>query len=439
MQAGLWTGQAYRGLDLHCPGADTVVVNLPPSTQEFLTKSIQMRAGGAAALIAIGLPFFVFNFPVYAGMLVGHRGGTATRKPENTLASFEYAYSKGATHVECDVRTTSDGYVVLMHDPTVARTTDGYGLINNLTLEQIRTLDAGARFGSEAGKGIRVPRLMETLELAKSAGRGVLLDIKESGMAVKVLREVTEAGISPSQVSFVHSSLELLKEYRPLFPVNEMYIVAGGSGSSWKKTDLNFWRTSGATGFLFWGNFQSRIDIAAMHESGLKLMVINGGPDGVYQMTENGIDGVMTDYIEETFAAYRSSSWSKWCSDCGLSVASNEMSADPDGDGSVNLLEYAAGTDPVDSTSGAGGGALSVKDINVQGGRPAGDARGWFNIRSQKLPVFSAKLEISRDRSTWNEMPSDWVERVESAFRIEVPSSAQESANWIRMTVNPIP
>jgi glycerophosphoryl diester phosphodiesterase len=106
-------------------------------------------------------------FPV----VVAHRGASSTH-PENTLPSFEAAIALGAPVVELDVRLTRDGRAVVMHDADVARTTDGAGLVHELTLAQIRGLNAGTRERPAA-----VPALREVLELA-SGRAGVANEIK---------------------------------------------------------------------------------------------------------------------------------------------------------------------------------------------------------------------------------------------------------------------
>jgi glycerophosphoryl diester phosphodiesterase len=106
-------------------------------------------------------------FPV----IVAHRGASATH-PENTLSSFEEAIRLGARIVELDVRLTSDGVAVVMHDASVDRTTDGSGAVHELTAAQLRALDAGTH-----GRLERVPTLAEVLELA-SGRAAVALEIK---------------------------------------------------------------------------------------------------------------------------------------------------------------------------------------------------------------------------------------------------------------------
>jgi glycerophosphoryl diester phosphodiesterase len=102
-------------------------------------------------------------------MLVAHRGG-AGLAPENTLAAFERALSWwGADMLELDVRLTADGEVVVIHDATVDRTTDGSGLVSSFRYGELAQLDAGYRFhdpegrASFRGTGVTVPRLETVL------------------------------------------------------------------------------------------------------------------------------------------------------------------------------------------------------------------------------------------------------------------------------------
>jgi glycerophosphoryl diester phosphodiesterase len=97
-------------------------------------------------------------------MVIAHRG-EHLKHPENTLPAFQSAIDVGADYFELDVRTTSDGKLVLMHDDKVDRTTNGKGAVSDLTLEEIRSLDAGVKF-SPAFAGTKVPTLEEVFTLA---------------------------------------------------------------------------------------------------------------------------------------------------------------------------------------------------------------------------------------------------------------------------------
>lgn len=90
-----------------------------------------------------------------------HRGGAATR-PENTCAAFREAVRLGAHQIEFDVRCTADGEIVVLHDATVDRTTDGRGAVASLSWREVQRLDAGSRFAA-AFAGERIPSLRQAL------------------------------------------------------------------------------------------------------------------------------------------------------------------------------------------------------------------------------------------------------------------------------------
>lgn len=99
--------------------------------------------------------------------LFGHRGAAGVA-PENTLPSFRRGHADGVDVLELDVHATRDGEVVVLHDPTLERTTDGAGPVAALTFAELARLDAGHRFSPDGGRtfpfrgqGIRVPRLAE--------------------------------------------------------------------------------------------------------------------------------------------------------------------------------------------------------------------------------------------------------------------------------------
>ncbi len=97
-------------------------------------------------------------------VVIAHRG-EHLHHPENTMPAFQAAIDAGADYFELDVRTTSDGKFVIMHDGTLDRTTNGTGDVFKHTFDEIRALDAGAKF-APAFAGTKVPTLDEALELA---------------------------------------------------------------------------------------------------------------------------------------------------------------------------------------------------------------------------------------------------------------------------------
>jgi len=124
--------------------------------------------------------------PAFPGPLpraFGHRGAAGVA-PENTIVSFRRACADGADVLELDVHATADGEIVVLHDPTLERTTDGAGAVAALRFAEIERLDAGHRFTPDGGRtfpfrgaGVRVPRLGELLR--EFPGMPLNIEIKQ--------------------------------------------------------------------------------------------------------------------------------------------------------------------------------------------------------------------------------------------------------------------
>lgn len=140
-------------------------------------------------------------------ILTGHRGA-AKLEPENTLLSIQTAIDLGVDQVEIDVHLTSDQHLVVIHDTTVDRTTNGQGAIADFTLAKVRRLDAG--------KGERIPTLQEVMDLVR--GKVILqIELKGPDTAESVIQTVDQNGMGNEVLltSFVH---ERLREARQLNP-----------------------------------------------------------------------------------------------------------------------------------------------------------------------------------------------------------------------------
>ena len=137
--------------------------------------------------------------------VIGHRG-IAGLEPENTLRSFRRAIELGVDYVECDVYLSADGQLVLMHDRTVDRTTDGSGPIEEMTFEAIRQLDAG--------QGEQVPTLEELLDLIEGRCKAHV-ELKGEGTPEPVLG-LTESKGMLGDVVLTSGDTERLKALRAL-------------------------------------------------------------------------------------------------------------------------------------------------------------------------------------------------------------------------------
>jgi len=176
-------------------------------------------AGSVAGMILALYLYFAFihsrvkvdSHPFFAGertLAIAHQGGRGLW-PENTLLAFERALDLGVDVLEMDLRGTSDGHIVVYHDASVERTTEGAGLVRELTLEEVRKLDAGYRFAVEAngnvshpyrGQGLVVPTLLEILgrlpesrlnlemkEFDPELARTLCTTLRKKGFAKRVL------------------------------------------------------------------------------------------------------------------------------------------------------------------------------------------------------------------------------------------------------------
>src|SRR5262245_4278638 len=146
----------------------------------------------------------------------GHRGNPAEH-PENTLASFRSAIELGVDMIECDVHLSADSELVVIHDHTLERTTNGTGLVARCTLAELRRLDAGA--------GERVPVLAEVCALARDrVGRcveGKQIPIPDPGLEERLVSQLRELDMveQTAVISFDRRAVRLVKELEPRLTV----------------------------------------------------------------------------------------------------------------------------------------------------------------------------------------------------------------------------
>lgn len=134
--------------------------------------------------------------------MVAHRGASA-REPENTLAAFEAAVREGADVIELDVRLTADGVPVILHDPDVSATTDGNGYVHEMTLGQIKGLNAAGRGPTRH----EIPTLAEALDSMR--GRGLAIDLEIKNMPGEpAFDSPREAVLEASLAALAASGLE---------------------------------------------------------------------------------------------------------------------------------------------------------------------------------------------------------------------------------------
>jgi glycerophosphoryl diester phosphodiesterase len=193
-------------------------------------------------------------------IVVGHRG-CALLEPENTLRGFRHALELGCDYVETDVRLTRDGHLVLMHDETVDRTTNGSGSVAELTFGEIRALDAG--------QGEQVPTLAELLPLLR--GRAHLLcELKGENTAAEAVRIVREAGME-REVVFTCFDLARIRQVKAIDPSLRTGAIFGSPPPDFAQQA----RAAGAEGVGVNYRHQSAAVIAAAHAAGLLIRAWN--------------------------------------------------------------------------------------------------------------------------------------------------------------------
>jgi glycerophosphoryl diester phosphodiesterase len=151
----------------------------------------------------------------YRPLSVAHRGHSIAY-PENTLEAYRKAIELGVEMIECDVNITKDGTLVMMHDPTLDRTTTGNGRVSASSWDEIRGLDAGGKFKPEFA-GVRVPSTEETLLLFKEAGIVSCFEVKggDSDESDRIALALTELFIKHDMLdkaflsSYHHDCLHL--------------------------------------------------------------------------------------------------------------------------------------------------------------------------------------------------------------------------------------
>lgn len=186
--------------------------------------AIVLAALGAAVLVADPAAERAFFTSGTHGMrVIAHRGGAQLR-PENTLAAFEHAAALGADVLEMDVRATADGEIVVIHDATLERTTDGRGSVASFTLAELRKFDAGYRWTADGartypyrGKGIRVPALAEIFRRFPAARMNIEIKTPEQNFAGSLCAMIRRDG-KTEQVLVASMSDHALGAFRDACP-----------------------------------------------------------------------------------------------------------------------------------------------------------------------------------------------------------------------------
>jgi glycerophosphoryl diester phosphodiesterase len=226
-------------------------------------------------------------------LAIAHRGASGYA-PENTFAAFRRAIAMGAGFIETDLQLSRDARFVAIHDATVNRTTNGQGTVHDMTLAELRRLDAGSWFGSEYA-GERIPTLDEILEFAKKHDVVFYLEIKPTGSwggehaLISALRESGEIART-AVISFDPVILEGVRKIEPTVMTGLLY---DGQISNPLDKALEI----GARQVAVRGDLVTPRLLKEARERDLQVVcwTVNH-PAHMRLLAEAGVDGIISDY-----------------------------------------------------------------------------------------------------------------------------------------------
>lgn len=228
---------------------------------------------------------------------IGHRGASGTT-PELTRAAFLRALELGVDMIELDIQLTKDGYLVVIHDHDLQRTTNGTGPVREHTLAQIKQLEAGSWFDARF-RGESVLTLEEVIEIV---GRRAMLNVEIksppgdwSGTALKTVAVLTHAGLLGTTVISCFE-MQALQKVRELSPAARLGVL-------WHQPDFteawNWAHQLAAWSFHPWSKVLTAGGVEEAHRRGLRVLTwtVNDAEE-IEQMTAIGVDGIISDFPE---------------------------------------------------------------------------------------------------------------------------------------------
>jgi glycerophosphoryl diester phosphodiesterase len=236
-------------------------------------------------------------------LVIAHRG-ISGRYPENTLIAFQRAVEAGSDWIELDVQTTVDGVVIVSHDGTADRCTDGHGPFKAMTLHDVKQLDAGSWMDSKFA-GERIPTLEETLDFLGDGRIRLCIEVKGGDTAdclstawgtVRLLQKrgfLRHAMIS----SFNHECLRAVKTWEPLVATSLDPTPQDGSCTPWELCQQVLGFNINAMQHVYDTLTPDIIEEAHHHGFSLWTWTVNKADD-MRRMIEMGVDAIMTDYAD---------------------------------------------------------------------------------------------------------------------------------------------
>ncbi|WP_413066178.1 glycerophosphodiester phosphodiesterase [Siminovitchia sp. 179-K 8D1 HS] len=271
-----------------------------------------------SALLMVSIAFGMFTGPALAAqdgpitkqqqqkmINVAHRGASG-HAPENTMPAFQKGVEMKADYIEIDVQMTKDGKLVIIHDATVNRTTNGTGAVKDLTLEELKQLDAGSWF-SEKYAGEKIPTFEEVLDAFRGK-TGILIELKLPERYPGIEEKVAEALIERNMhkpgnkkiviQSFNHESIDKSKKLLPLLPHGVLL------GDEWADvTDEQLAEFAAYADY-----FNPTLSIVTpelvdrVHAAGMKIYPYTSrSQEQAYELFSLDVDGIITDYPEHVY------------------------------------------------------------------------------------------------------------------------------------------
>jgi glycerophosphoryl diester phosphodiesterase len=346
------------GEDLRWPGGRLTRLHLTRYAAGMLLRN--------ALLCLVGIA--LSQFSTHGGVLViGHRGDSLFA-PENTVASYASAVAKQADFVELDARASSDNVLVVMHDATVDRTTDGTGSIAGMTLAQLQALDAGSWFAASFA-GERIPTFAQALQ--SILPRATPLIHQYTGTPAQFVTELASLGCTTNVVvqSFDWGFLSSLHALDPRIP-----LAALGQTTLTPAVVTNI-INAGARTVAWEQSYITSNEVALVHGAGLSLFVWTVDGPTIKRYIDMGVDGIisndpgMAKALQQPGTNNPSSLGNQlmayWKMDDGLTNAFATTVADSKGTNSASLVRGDGASHWFDSSMARFGGCVKLDGLNA--------------------------------------------------------------------------
>jgi glycerophosphoryl diester phosphodiesterase len=229
-------------------------------------------------------------------LVIAHRGASAFA-PENTLAAFRLAVEQGAGAVELDAKLSADGQVIVLHDTTLDRTTNGHGPVRNFSVQQLKKLDAGSFFSADFG-GEPLPTLEEVFD---AVGRSIFINVELTNydspndrLVEKCVDLVSSFHLEERVLFSSFHPLNLMRA-RSLLPEVPVAILALPGRPGWWARSFLIRKISPEAVNPYYSDVSSNFT-AHQHQIGRRVNVWTvNDPKDLERMVLIGVDGIITD------------------------------------------------------------------------------------------------------------------------------------------------